>query len=225
MIVANMTEKSTTVSVSSAFSAMRANRDTPVTRSSPRTDSSPDLSGKRLQALERTLAPARFELWRHRLDHRVAKRRDIRLDHGHPALREGVDQLALLLDDLGIRGRDGFRESGLHHRPVGVGKPAPELLVHDHKARRDDVRGQHQELLHFENLRRLDRRKRILLAVDELLLEREIELAEVDRRRPRAPGFGHRVEYVDRRHAQLETHHVLRLLDRLARGSELPRSV
>ena len=66
---------------------------------------------------------------------------------------------------------------------------------------RDDVRGEDDELLHLVELAGADGRQRILLAVDHALLEGEIELAEVDRRRLGAPGLDHGAEDVVLRHA------------------------
>ena len=107
-------------------------------------------------------------------------------------------------------------DRGLEHLPLLGVERLPRGFVHDDEARRDDVAGQHQVLLHLEELVALDRRQRILLAVDRALAQRQIELADVERRRPRAPGLGHRAERVDLGDAQLEALHVVDGVDRLA---------
>ena len=132
-----------------------------------------------------------------------------------PACLERVDQLGFLLHDLVVLPDAVRRRRALCRLPRSLSaSTCPCRLVHHDQPRRDDMPGQHEILLHLVELRALDRRQRILLPVHRALAQRQIELADIERRRPRAPGLRHRAERIDLRDAQLEALHVVDRLDR-----------
>src|SRR5215472_3155007 len=176
-------------------------------------------------ALPEALAPLRHELGGDARQDRLAETFQVRLDHGHASGLERVGELALLRKDLGVL-RLAMRIDGrLQNLSVLGAQRLPRGLVDDDEPRRDDVTGEHEILLHLVELVALDGRQRILLPVDGALAQREIELADVERRRARAPGLRHRAEGVDLGDAQLESLHVVDRVDRFRTGGEVPLAV
>ena len=100
---------------------------------------------------------------------------------------------------------------------VGVRQLVPGRPSDDGQQRVGDVAGQHDVLLHFVELLRIDRRQRVFLRVDRPILQSQVDLGEGDRRGIRADGA--REHRIQRRvgHADLQSLHVLGLVDRLVR--------
>ncbi len=106
-------------------------------------------------------------------------------------------------------GRDGLAQAAAFL----VAQRLPRRFIHHDQPRRDDVPGQHQIFLHFEQLRALDRRQWIFLSVDQALAQGKIEFREIERGGACAPGFGHGAEGVDLRNPELEAFHVVDGID------------
>src|SRR5262249_30748627 len=137
-------------------------------------------ASRRRDALPESLPPLRLELRRNAREHGLAEALDVRLNRGHAGGLERVDELAFLRQDFRIL-RLAVRVDGrLEDLSLLRLQRLPRRFVHDDEPRRDDVAGEHQVLLDLEELVALDRRQRVLLAVDRPLAQREIELSDVE---------------------------------------------
>ena len=128
------------------------------------------------------------------------------------------DVLALLdggvVDVLGDDGRAGRPAAPFPGAAVGQ---EPEAVPH--------VVGQRAVFLHLVQLGGRDDRQRVLLALDDLGLQRRIDLAEIDRGGRGVERLEHRGPQRRHRHADLEALEVVRPVDRLGRRRDLAEAV
>src|SRR6185436_10734789 len=151
----------------------------------------------------------------------LPERREVRRQDLHALLLELVEELRLLLGHeivvvlLGRRHRGA--EGGLDIRRQRL-----ELLVVDHEGEEPGrVVREHEVLRHLVDLCVVRDRERILLRVDQALLEPEIHLAPHHRRRVGAERLPRLHEDLGRGHPDLEALHVVQAVDGLLDGGEL----
>src|SRR2546429_5763540 len=139
----------------------------------------------------------------------------IRVLHGLPerghvghrdldALRaEEFDELLFLAHAVLVVEARRLRRRPLHLRPVRRGQRVPGLRGDRELQRVDEVPREHDLPRHLVELRRLQRRQRVVLAVDGAGLQAEVDLGEGERRRVRAERLPEEEPLLGAWHAQL----------------------
>src|SRR5438552_5088254 len=127
---------------------------------------------------------------------------------------EEFDELLFLAHAVFVVEARRFRRRPLHLRPVCRGQRVPGLRGDRELQRVDEVPREHDLPRHLVELRRPQRRQRVVLAVDGAGLQAEVDLGKGERRRIRAERLPEEEPLLGARHAQLYSGEIRRRPDR-----------
>lgn len=134
-----------------------------------------------LDALPRTLAPFRFEHRWQRFQRCDPKAFDIGRDDRNALRFQRRDQFVFLPDDFVVLPFDIFRDRCLDDFPIGRIDFLPRVFVDNDEQRRHNVPCKDDVFLYFLEFCGRERRQRVFLCIDDIVLQRDVEFAERDR--------------------------------------------
>src|SRR5664280_1308641 len=159
------------------------------------------------------------------LPHAVAKSLGLRRVEGQALCCEILLQAGVERGDVDALLHAGGVDVAGDDQAQVFGQALPGLAVGEEPEAVPHVVGHRAVLLHFVELGRGDDGERVFLAVDDLRLQRAVDLAEIDRCRRGVEGLEHRGPQRRDRDADLEALQIVGRLDRLGRRRDLAKAV